>query len=498
MGESDPAPSASAPEAGVAAGWGVLVTACLSTFVVNANTSAVSILIPSISADLGTPINVLQWAVTGYLLVGAAVIVTSGALGDVFGRRLLFVSGLVLFVVSCALIAIAGTGLQVVLGRLIQGASGATILACGLSLLSVASSGAAQMKAVAFWGAAAAAGAAAGPVVGGVLNQVAGWQGLFWIDAVIALVCIPFTLRTVAESRDPNRPRTIDLAGTALVATALVPFVFAMTEGSKWGWLSLRTLFCLALSVLAVVGFVVVERRVTAPLVDLDLLRNAVLVGATGAILIGAGAIAALSFLVSLYFQAPETLAMTSLEAGLATLPVAAVVILVAPVVAPLAHYFGTRAVVVAGFAVLTAAFLALALVKPSWSYGAFVLPLLGVAVGLALSNSPASSVATAAVSKEQVGAASGISNMARYVGGAVMTAVVAGIYTKVATRSEGGGADLADSLAAGLSGASIALAAFSAAGVVLALFVARRPAKPKMGDYIAATSSTTHTLPIT
>ncbi|MEV0702891.1 MFS transporter [Saccharopolyspora sp. NPDC050389] len=485
-------------ESGVRAGWGVLGTACLSTFVVNANTSAVSILIPSISADLGTPINVLQWAVTGYLLVGAAVIVTSGALGDVFGRRRLFLAGLALFVVSCVLIGIAGTGVQVILGRLIQGAAGATILASGLSLLAVSSSGAAQMKAVALWGAAAAAGAAAGPVVGGVLNEVTGWQGLFWIDAAIALVCIPFTLGTVPESRDPNRARTIDLAGTGLVAATLVPFVFAMTEGSSWGWLSPPTVLCLVLSALAAVGFVVVERRVTAPLVDLNLLRNALLVGSTGAILIGAGAIAALSFLVSLYFQAPQTLGMTSLQAGLATLPVAAVVVLVAPLVAPLAYYFGARPVIVAGFAILTAAFVALAAVRPSWGYGAFVLPLLGVAVGLALSNSPASSVATAAVSREQVGAASGISNMARYVGGAVMTAVVAGIYAQVATRSATGGEPPADALSTGLSRASIALAAFSAAGVVLALLVARRPAKPRLGDYAAATAATTHTLPIT
>lgn len=331
-----------------------------------------------------------------------------------------------------------------------------------------------------------------------MLNELTGWQGLFWIDAAIALVCIPFTLRAVPESRDPNRARTIDLAGTALVAAALVPFVFAMTEGSSWGWLSPPTLLCLVLSALAVVGFVVVERRVAAPLVDLGLLRNALLVGSTGAILIGAGAIAALSFLVSLYFQAPQTLGMTSLQAGLATLPIAAVVVLVAPVVAPLAYYFGARPVVVAGFAILTAAFVALAAVRPSWDYGAFVLPLLGIAVGLALSNSPASSVATASVSREQVGAASGISNMARYVGGAVMTAVVAGIYAQVAVKSATGGEPLADALATGLSRASIALAAFSAAGVLLALLVARRPEKPRLGDYAAAATATTHTLPTT
>src|SRR3954470_18850779 len=116
---------------------GVLAATCLSTLVVNANTSAVSILLPAISTDTGTSVETLQWAVTGYSLVGAAVIITSGSLGDVFARRRIFLGGLLLFVVSCVLIALAGSGGLVIAGRLVQGAAGATILACGLSLLSV-------------------------------------------------------------------------------------------------------------------------------------------------------------------------------------------------------------------------------------------------------------------------------------------------------------------------------------------------------------------------
>ena len=334
---------AGTPSTGIRPGRGVMIVACVSTLVVNANTSAVSILLPSISEDLQTPISTLQWAVTGYLLVGAAVIVTSGAMGDVFGRRRIFLGGLLLFVASCVLIALAQTGLMVVVGRLIQGAAGSTILACGLSLLSVASSGPAQMRAVTMWGAAAAAGAAGGPVIGGVLDELTGWQGLFWIDAVIAAVCIPITLRGVAESRDPNRSPTIDWAGTVLIAGVLVPFVFAMTKGSTWGWLSVPTLVCLILTVVAAVAFVAVERRVSAPLVDLQVLRNRQLVTSTWVIFVGAGAIAALSFLLSLYFQDPETLGFSSLVAGLAMLPLAAVVIILAPAVTPLAHRFGTR-----------------------------------------------------------------------------------------------------------------------------------------------------------
>src|SRR3954447_13140625 len=210
---------------------GVLAVTCISTLVVNANTSAVSILLPAISEDTGTSVETLQWAVTGYSLVGAAVIVTSGSLGDVFGRRRVFQLGLLLFVASCVMIALAGSGGMVIAGRLIQGAAGATILACGLSLLSVANEGDAQLRAVSLWGAAAAVGAAAGPLVGGLLVDITGWQGLFWIDAGVAVVCIAITARTVTESRDPNRPRSIDYAGTILVALTLAPLILALSQG---------------------------------------------------------------------------------------------------------------------------------------------------------------------------------------------------------------------------------------------------------------------------
>src|SRR3954467_14094432 len=209
-----------AAAAGQKAAGGVLAAACVSALVVNANTSAVTILLPSTSKDVDARIAQLQWAVTGYSLVGAAVIVTSGALGDVLGRRKVFLAGLALFIGSCVLIALSTGAGGVVGGRMIQGAAGATILACGMSLLSVASSGAGQLKAITYWGAASAAGAAIGPLIGGLLVESTGWQGLFWIDAAIAAACIPLTLASVQESRDPTRSRSIDFAGTVLIALA--------------------------------------------------------------------------------------------------------------------------------------------------------------------------------------------------------------------------------------------------------------------------------------
>jgi EmrB/QacA subfamily drug resistance transporter len=480
------------------AGGGVLAAACISAFVVNANTSAVTILLPSISADVHAPVAQLQWAVTGYSLVGAAVIVTSGALGDVLGRRKVFLAGLALFIGSCVLIALSTTGTGVVAGRMIQGASGATILACGMSLLSVASSGTGQLKAITLWGAASAAGGALGPLVGGVLVETTGWQGLFWIDAAIALACVPLTVAKVQESRDPQRTRSIDFAGTFLIALALAPVVLALSEGNDWGWASAATLGCFAVGILAAVAFVFVERRVKAPLVDLHLLRNAILVGATLAILIVAGTINALMYLLSLYFQDPAGLGLNAFQAGLATLPAAAGMIAVTPLIAPLAAKVGGGRAIALGFLLAAAGFGALAFVEASWAYAAFVVPLVVLAVGLGIANGPASSGSTSSVAPEQVGQASGISNMARYIGGSVAVAAAAMVSNAVTVNHKAAGESAGDALASGLGAASLMMALWCAAGITLVVFLRRqRAGRVDAPARAAAAAASLHTLPI-
>ncbi|GAA2852701.1 MFS transporter [Actinoplanes cyaneus] len=479
------------------AGTGVLLAACVSALVVNANTSAVTILLPAISQDVGASVDTLQWAVTGYMLVGAAVIVTSGALGDVFGRRRIFLSGLVLFVLSCALIALSSGAAGVIAGRMIQGAAGSTILACGMSLLSVASAGTGQLRAITLWGAASAVGAAAGPLIGGILAGSTGWQGLFWIDAAIAALCVPLTWSTVRESRDPDRPREIDVLGSVLVAVALVPLVLALSEGGGWGWLSAPTIICLGLSVFGGIGFVLAERHATAPLVDLQLLRNRVLVGSATAILLVAGVINALMYLLSLYFQDPAGFGMTALQAGLATLPAAAAMIAITPVITPLAVRIGPRYAVAIGFGLAAAGCATLAFVEPSWEYTAFVLPLIVLSVGLGLANGPASSASTSAVDPEQTGQASGISNMARYVGGSLAVAAAGTVSTAISGGRADTGAPAADALAAGLAGAAVLLALMSAGGVALALLLRHQRTEPATAVHLAAAAAaTSHTIP--
>lgn len=476
---------------------GVLAATCISTLVVNANTSAVSILLPAISEDTGTSVTTLQWAVTGYSLVGAAVIVTSGSLGDVFGRKRVFQLGLLLFVASCVMIALAQSGGMVIAGRVIQGASGATILACGLSLLSVANKGDAQLRAVSLWGAAAAVGAAAGPLLGGVLVDTTGWQGLFWIDAGVAVLCMLLTAATVRESRDQNRPRSIDYAGTLLIALTLTPLILGVSKSSDWGWFSVATLGCFAITVGAGFAFIAVESRVSVALLDLALLRNRVLVGSTIAILIGAGTINGLMYLLSLYFQDPAALDFSPLQAGLATLPATVGLVVVAPLVPKLAAKFGGRQTIGVGFALTTIGFVIVTFVDSSWRYGAFLLPLIAIAVGMGLSNGPASSAATASVPEKQVGEASGVSNMARYVGAAVATALAATIYATVTGNQADDGATQSAALASGLSAAAWMMAIFSFIGVLMATVIARhRMAKGTLNDAAASAAALAITLP--
>jgi len=484
----------------VASASGVLAATCVSTLVVNANTSAVSILLPAISQDTGTSLETLQWAVTGYSLVGAAVIITSGSLGDVFGRKRVFLGGLLLFVISCVLIALANSGGLVIAGRLIQGAAGATILACGLSLLSVGTSGEAQLRAVSMWGAAAAVGAAAGPLLGGVLVDVTGWQGLFWIDAGVAALCMVLTVTTVAESRDPDRPRSIDYAGTVLVALTLMPLILGFSKSGDWGWFSPATLLCFAVTVLAGYAFLHVERRVSIPLLDLALLRNRVLVGSTIAILIASGTINGLMYLFSLYFQDPATLGFSPLQAGLATLPATVGLVAVTPLVPRLTERIGGRQTIAMGFAITTLGFVVVGFTEGSWRYVAFFLPLIAIAVGMGLSNGPSSSAATAAVPPAQVGEASGVSNMARYVGAAVATALAATTYGTVSTNHRDNGESAASALSSGLGAASWLMAVFSIAGVVMALAVIARfrpgEGRGTIDDVLLAAASSVHTLP--
>ena len=286
--------------------------------------------------------------------------------------------------------------------------------------------------------------------------------------------------------------------GTILIAVILVPIVLALSEGGDWGWTSLPTIGCLVLSAAAVVGFVMVERRVPAPLVDLQLFANRALVGSTLAILIVAGVLNGLMYVLSLYFQDPAAYGMSAFEAGLATLPAAGALIAITPLITPVAVKIGTRAAIGIGFVAATLGLVVLSFLQASWTYAILVAPLVIAAAGLGLSNGPASAASTSVVPPDQVGQASGISNMARYVGGSLAVAAVGTVFSSVTINQTAGGASAADALASGISRACLLMAIMCACGVALAVVAAVRHRPPPMRsvDRAAAAAASTHTIP--
>jgi MFS family permease len=201
-------------------------------------------------------------------------------------------------------------------------------------------------------------------------------------------------------------------------------------------------------------------------------------------------------YLLSLYFQDPAALGMTAFEAGLATLPAAAGMIAITPLIAPLAAKIGGGRAVALGFLLAAGGFVVLTFVEASWTYAAFVGPLIALAIGLGIANGPASSGSTAAVAPAEVGEASGISNMARYIGGSVAVAAAAMVDNAVVNNHKDAGASAGDALAAGFAAASLMMAIWCAAGIALVVLLRRLQARrPQAIDLAAAAAATTHTI---
>ena len=280
-----------------------------------------------------------------------------------------------------------------------------------------------------------------------------------------------------------------------LVALTLAPFILAVSKGGAWGWFSLATLACFAVAVASAFAFVAVERRVAVPMLDLAVLRNRVLVGATIAILIGAGTINGLMYLLSLYFQDPSTLGFSPLEAGLATLPATVGLVVIAPLVPKLAARFGGRQVIGVGFAI-TAGFAAIGFVQPSWRYWRFccLWSQLPSEWGCPTDPPPLRQRLQSPPSKSERHPAFRIWPA---MSAQRATALAATIYATVTANRIAAGETTSEGLSAGLALASWVMAAFSFAGVLMAFVMARhRAAKGTLEDSAAAAAAITHTLP--
>jgi EmrB/QacA subfamily drug resistance transporter len=443
---------------------GLLVSA---QFVVMLDTSIVNVALPSIQSDLGVGPAGVAWIVNAYVLAFGGLLVLSGRVADLFGRRRMFVGGSVTFTVGTLIAAIASNEWVLVGGRVVQGVGAAALSPAAMSLLLLTFPGAARARAMSLWGAASAVGGATGVFAGGLLTGAFGWQAVFLVTVPVSVTSVVLARRVLEAGATGTRHR-FDALGAVVVTGAVVALVHGALALAAYG------LTVSAVSGLAAAGalggaFVAVERRATEPLVPLDLFAQRVMSTGVGLAVLGGAARASTFVLVALYLQ--QALHLTPQFAGLAMVPTSVTGFVVSLMLLPrVLRALGPRRSLVTGLVVLAAGHLWLAYAPAGAGYAIAVLPgLLLAATGVALSFTPTTMVIASAVPDAHAGLASGLAGSATQVGSALGTSVFTAIGIAV------GGTATGTLGSTGFTAAFTAAAAVSLATAALGWTIARR-----------------------
>ena len=418
--------------------------------------TAINVALADIQRDLDASVSSLQLVVNAFTLALVVVVITVGRLGDMLGRRRVYVWGFVGYAVASVICALAPSDVVLILGRLLLGIAGAILFSLSLALLRTGFSRDRLVWAIGIYATISAVGLALGPLVGGGLVDLASWRAIFWANLPLTAIGIALTLGYVEESSDPAAGRRIDLPGVATLGLGLGATVLAVVQSSEWGWSSPATIGLLVGGCALLALFVVVERAARSPIVEFDMFRNATFTGCNVVCLALFWVVFAFLFLFGLYFQNVE--GDSAFVAGLRLLPYAVAFMLVAPRVGALVERLGARATVVAGTVVTVIGVLGLSEVDPgtpAWVVAVFA-ALIGI--GNAVAIVPVNAQGVTAAPPAKAGLASGILVMARYLGAVIGVAVVG----EVLDSASGGFVDglsvaMKITAAVGLAGAAVA-----------------------------------------
>ncbi|TNH23035.1 MFS transporter [Micromonospora orduensis] len=424
-----------APSAGTSTGpphprrWIALAVIAISQLMVVLDATIVNIALPQAQADLGITDANRQWVITAYTLAFGGLLLLGGRIADYWGRKRTFIVGMTGFALASALGGLATTGGMLFAARALQGAFGALLAPAALALLTVLFTEATERaKAFAVYGAIAGGGSAVGLLLGGVLTEYADWRWCLLVNIPVAALAIAFALPLVPESRAHGNTR-YDVPGAIVVTAGLVSLVYGFTKAAEDGWDATATLGFIAAGVLLLAAFVVIELRSNHPLLPLRIILDRNRGGAyLASTLIGAGLFGAFLFL-TFYFQV--VLQYKPLEAGLASLPVTAGVLIAAGGASQLMPKVGAKPLMVGGAVLAAVAMLTLTQIDVDTSFLTLLLPaqvILGM--GLGFTFVPLSSLALVGVPEHDAGAASATLNATQQIGGSLGTALLNTMYT--------------------------------------------------------------------
>jgi EmrB/QacA subfamily drug resistance transporter len=410
--------------------WWTLGAMCFALFMIMLDNTVVNVALPSIQRDLHTSLSALEWTINAYTLTFAVLLVTGGRLGDIFGRRRMFLFGVITFALSSAAIGFSPNDAWLIAGRAIQGVGAAFMMPATLSIISNAFAPEERGKAIGTWAGVSAIALAIGPLVGGWMVEHLSWQAIFFINVPVAAVAVVVTLWAAHESRDETAARTVDVPGVLTLGAGVGALVLALVEGNSWGWSSAGVLALFAVSIVSLVAFVITERRVKNPMLDFSYFKSRTFFGANLVAFMVTFAMFGMFLFIALYMQ--NVLGYSPFQAGIRFLPTTLVVMGLGPVAGRLADKVGPRPLLVLGLTTVAVALFWQSFIEVDTSYW-FLLPafvLMGA--GIAFVMSPMSAAAMNAVDRTKAGAASGVLSMTRMVGGTLGVAVIGAMVSAI------------------------------------------------------------------
>ena len=454
----------------------VLILLCSAQFMVVLDFSIVNVALPAIQRDLGFTTSTLQWIITAYSLTFGGFLLLGGRIGDLFGRRRLFIIGLVLFAFASFMGGIAQSALWLIIARAVQGLGAAIISPTSFSLITTTfHEGPARNKALGVVGAVASSGFAAGALLGGILTAGPGWRWVLFVNVPVAILAIILTPIFLKETEKEQGQRQIDVLGAITITVGLVALVYALAQGNQIGWGSPQTLILLGAAIVLLVTFVFIETRVKVPLIRLGIFRLRTLTGANLIGFLAPGALGSMVFIITLYMQ--KVLGYAPVTTGIAFLPMALVFIVVSNVVSRFVPRFGVQRLLIVGMFVMAAGLLLLTRISIENNYWATLFPgTLVVALGIGPSFTVMAIAATDGVSDREQGLASGLLNTTQQVGSGLVLAVVAVVSAAQTTALQHVQSVSAKAaLVGGFQYAFVVCAVFALLAGLVAIFVIRQ-----------------------
>ena len=447
----------------------ILVLASLASFMVSLDALVVVTALTTIHRDLGVSIEALEWTLNAYTLSFAVLLIPAAALGDRFGRRRMFVAGLLLFVGASAACALAHNIGWLIAARTIQGCGAALVLPLALTLLSAAFPPEQRARALGIFGSIGGLALIAGPVVGGIIAQGLAWQWIFWLNVPIGLLIVALVLSRVQESFGPRT--SLDLGGLLSVSGASLGLVWGLVRGNSAGWGSFEVKASLVAGGLLAIVFVAWELRARAPMVPMHFFRSRAFSAGNAAIFLQTTSLVGVVFLLAQFFQVAQ--GNGPLGAGLRLLPLTATLFVVAPLAGVLVNRIGERVLVAGGLFLQAIGIAWIGLVAaPGLPYAELIAPLIIAGCGVSLATPAMQNAVINAVRAGDIGKASGAFSMFRQLGGAFGVAILAAVFA--ATGSLGS----AQAFSSGFASALSVAAALSLLGAIAGLVLPGRQVK--------------------